>query len=77
MKVTVAMDNTVPISSKRPFLGEHGFSLLIEEGEKKILLDAGQSAAIVNNLSLLGVAPELISLAVVSHGHYDHVVKSV
>ena len=73
MKVTVAMDNTVPISSKRPFLGEHGFSLLIEEGEKKILLDAGQSAAIVNNLSLLGVAPELISLAVVSHGHYDHV----
>ena len=73
MKVTVAMDNTVPISSKRPFLGEHGFSLLIEDGENKILFDAGQSEAIVNNLSLLGNSPEMISFAVVSHGHYDHV----
>ena len=46
MKVTVAMDNTVPISSKRPFLGEHGFSLLIEEGEKAVLagLDGGDVA---------------------------------
>ena len=73
MKITVTMDNTVPISSKRPFLGEHGFSLLIEHGGKRVLLDSGQSSAIVNNLSLLGVATESIDMAIISHGHYDHV----
>ena len=72
MKITVAMDNTVPISAKRPFLGEHGFSLLIENAGQRVLLDAGQSSAIINNLSLLGVPAESIDMAVVSHGHYDH-----
>lgn len=73
MKITVAMDNTVPISSKRPFLGEHGFSLLIEHEGQRILLDAGQSSAIINNLSLLGVTANSIDMAVISHGHYDHI----
>lgn len=73
MKITVAMDNTVPISSKRPFLGEHGFSLLIEHTGKRILLDSGQSSAILNNLSLLGAPADSIDMTVVSHGHYDHV----
>ena len=73
MKITVAMDNTVPISAKRPFLGEHGFSLLIEHAGTRILLDSGQSAAILNNLSLLGASADSIDMSVVSHGHYDHV----
>ena len=73
MKVTVVMDNTVPISAKQHFLGEHGLSLLIEIEDKRILLDAGQSFAIVNNLSLLGISPATIDMAVISHGHYDHV----
>ena len=72
MKITVAMDNTVPISAKRPFLGEHGFSLVIEHADRRILLDAGQSSAIVNNLSLLGIPADSIDAVVVSHGHYDH-----
>ena len=72
MKVTVVMDNTVPTGAKHHFLGEHGLSLLIETGEKRILMDAGQSVAIINNLSLLDVSPRSLDMAILSHGHYDH-----
>ena len=72
VKVTVAMDNCVPISAKLPFLGEHGLSMLLEIRGTQVLIDAGQSSAILNNLSLLDVAPSSIDMIAVSHGHYDH-----
>ncbi|VBB07720.1 metallo-beta-lactamase [Lucifera butyrica] len=72
MKLTVVVDNYVPISTPSPFLGEHGFSLLIELDTAKILLDTGQSDAVVKNLSLLGIHPNQLDAIVLSHGHYDH-----
>lgn len=72
MKVTVVVDNSVPISARSPFLGEHGLSLLIETGTRKILLDTGQSSAVVHNLGLLGVHPRELDAITISHGHYDH-----
>lgn len=72
MKITVVVDNSVPISSPSPFVGEHGYSLLVEVNSKKILLDAGQSDAVVRNLSLLGIHPDQLDAIVFSHGHYDH-----
>lgn len=72
MKVTVVVDNSVPTSAKSPFLGEHGLSLLLETGTKKILVDAGQSGAVVHNLSLLGFHPGELDAIAISHGHYDH-----
>lgn len=72
MKVTVVVDNSVPISAKSPFLSEHGYSLLIEYGSKKVLFDTGQSQAVVHNLSLLGTSPGELDALVLSHGHYDH-----
>jgi 7,8-dihydropterin-6-yl-methyl-4-(beta-D-ribofuranosyl)aminobenzene 5'-phosphate synthase len=72
MKVTVVIDNSVPISARVPFLAEHGLSLLLETGTQKLLLDTGQSAAVVHNLSLLGVHPLELDAIVISHGHYDH-----
>jgi 7,8-dihydropterin-6-yl-methyl-4-(beta-D-ribofuranosyl)aminobenzene 5'-phosphate synthase len=72
MKVTVIIDNAVPIGIRHPFLAEHGLSLLIEHADKKVLLDAGQSSAAVSNLSLLGIPASALDMLVVSHGHYDH-----
>jgi 7,8-dihydropterin-6-yl-methyl-4-(beta-D-ribofuranosyl)aminobenzene 5'-phosphate synthase len=72
LKVTVVVDNSVPISSAGPFLGEHGYSLLIEIDSAKVLLDAGQTSAAVHNLSLLGIHPDELDAIVLSHGHYDH-----
>jgi len=73
MKVTVVIDNAVPPSIRGPFVAEHGLSLLIENDGKRILFDTGQSGAVVNNLSLLGVHPASLDAVVLSHGHYDHV----
>ena len=72
MKITIVVDNNVPISTPSPFIGEHGLSLLIETAGTKILLDAGQSDAVVKNLSLLGIHPNQLDAIVLSHGHYDH-----
>ena len=72
MKLTVVMDNMVPFGASKPLVGEHGYSLLIEISGKRVLLDAGQSAAVVSNLSLLGVHPDELDAIVISHGHFDH-----
>lgn len=72
MKVTVVIDNSVPIHSSRPFLGEHGLSMLLDIGDKRLLVDTGQTAAVVHNLALLGVALRSVDAIVLSHGHYDH-----
>jgi len=72
MKVTVVIDNCVPPSAARPFVGEHGLSLLVEHQGARILFDTGQSGAVVHNLGLLGVPPASLDMLVLSHGHYDH-----
>ncbi|EGO62485.1 MBL fold metallo-hydrolase [Acetonema longum] len=72
MKVTVVIENSVPAGAKGPFVGEHGLSLLLETGTQKILIDTGQSGAVVHNLSLLGVHSRELDAIAISHGHYDH-----
>ena len=39
MEITVLTENTV---SRRGLLAEHGLSVLVEEGGKRILFDTGQ-----------------------------------
>ncbi len=83
--VTILVDNTVMelipgsesierISSpERSFIAEHGFSVLIETEENKILIDTGATGiALEHNLSLLGLALDDIDVTFLSHGHSDH-----
>ncbi len=72
MKITVVMDNSVAMSTRKPFCGEPGLALLLETGEKKLLLDTGQTGAVVHNLGLVGVKPSELDAVIISHGHYDH-----
>ena len=71
-KVTIVVDNCVPIKSSKPFLGEHGLSMLLEIGGKRLLVDTGQTGTVIHNLGLLGVAPSTLDAITLSHGHYDH-----
>jgi 7,8-dihydropterin-6-yl-methyl-4-(beta-D-ribofuranosyl)aminobenzene 5'-phosphate synthase len=72
MKISVVVDNCSPINARKPFISEHGLSLLIEHSGKKILLDTGQNMACVLNLSIMGIHASQIDMISLSHGHYDH-----
>ena len=70
MKLTVLVDNNTTID--RYFLGEPALSFLIEDGEERVLFDAGYSDAFVQNAAKLGVDLTRITQIVLSHGHDDH-----
>ncbi len=69
MKLTTLIENH---ASRRDLKAEHGLSFLIEDGNERILFDAGNSGAVWDNGKKLGILPETITCAVLSHSHYDH-----
>lgn len=69
MRITALIENT----SHREDVGcEHGLSLYIETGEHRILFDMGQTDRLLRNAETLGVDLSSVTIAVLSHGHYDH-----
>ena len=68
VQVTVLVDDKAGDGLRR----EHGFSLWIETGGKRILFDTGQGGVLVVNAQKLGVRLEETDAIVLSHGHYDH-----
>lgn len=55
------------------YIANHGFSCLIEIGDKSYLFDAGKSAEILlKNCSRMNVDFSKINTAVISHHHGDH-----
>lgn len=51
---------------------EHGLSLYIETKTQKILFDMGQTDLFAANAETLGIDLSQVTVAVLSHGHYDH-----
>lgn len=68
IRVTVLVNDTAE-EGLRP---EHGFSIWIEAGTRRILFDTGQGGVLERNASLLGVDLSTADTLVLSHGHYDH-----
>ena len=68
MHITVLSDN----NGAEGLAGEWGLSILIEQGEKRILLDAGSSDLFLKNAAALGKDLTKLDFAVLSHAHYDH-----
>ncbi len=66
--VTVLIDNT-PADNLQ---SEHGLSLWLEFGDKRVLFDTGQSDMILKNAKVLGINLASADAIVISHGHYDH-----
>ncbi len=69
MKVCVLVEDT---SRNTGLEAEHGLSLFIEAGGRRILFDTGQTDMFARNAQKLGIDLSLVDEAVISHGHYDH-----
>lgn len=69
IKVKILVDNC---TAQANVLAEHGFSLLIEEGETKILFDTGATDVLIHNSGIYNLDLSEIDKVVLSHGHDDH-----
>jgi 7,8-dihydropterin-6-yl-methyl-4-(beta-D-ribofuranosyl)aminobenzene 5'-phosphate synthase len=67
-RITTIVDN----HALPGFSAEHGYSLLIEHNQRRILFDTGQSQAFIENFNRLNIAFASIEALILSHGHYDH-----
>ena len=69
MKIISLLDNA---THRDGIKTEHGLSLYIETGDRRILFDMGQTHLFSRNAETLGVDLAKVDLAILSHGHYDH-----
>jgi len=73
-KIYVLVDD---YARRRGFIGQHGFSALIElkrpDGATRVLVDAGQDARVIlANARRLGLDLSQVDAVLITHGHYDH-----
>ena len=69
MKVVTLVENSC---GNENCIAEHGLSIYIETEKHKLLLDTGQTDAVVKNAETLGIDLSAVDTVILSHGHYDH-----
>ena len=69
MKIVTLVENSCGTEN---CIAEHGLSIYIETENHKLLLDTGQTDAIVKNAEVLGIDLTAVDTVILSHGHYDH-----
>ena len=69
MRIVTLVENTC---GHEDCIAEHGLSIYIETEKHKLLLDTGQTDAIVKNAEVLGIELSTVDIVILSHGHYDH-----
>jgi 7,8-dihydropterin-6-yl-methyl-4-(beta-D-ribofuranosyl)aminobenzene 5'-phosphate synthase len=69
IKITTLSENT---AGQPDVLAEWGLSVLVETDKGNVLLDAGNSLSVVNNIDCLDIDIAKIDKIVLSHGHFDH-----
>lgn len=70
MNLTFLVDNNSLVGSY--FLSEPGLSMLIEDGDIRILFDVGYSDAFLINARRMHIDLLHLDWLVLSHGHFDH-----
>ncbi|WP_286681089.1 MBL fold metallo-hydrolase [Methanoculleus sp. DTU007] len=70
MRLSVLVDNVA--LTDRYFLAEPGLSIYLEDGETRLLFDAGYSGILVPNARKMGIDLLNVEEIVLSHGHLDH-----
>ncbi len=69
MRIVTLVENTC---GHEDCIAEHGLSIYIETDNHKLLLDTGQTDAVVKNAEVLGIDLSAVDTVILSHGHYDH-----
>ena len=69
MKLWTLLENT---SCREDLNAEHGLSLYLETGTRRILFDSGQSGIFADNAEKIGIDLSRVDTVILSHGHYDH-----
>ena len=69
MRIVTLVENTC---GHEDCIAEHGLSLYIETENHKLLLDTGQTDAVVKNAEALSIDLSAVDTVILSHGHYDH-----
>ncbi len=69
MKIVTLVENTCGVEN---CIAEHGLSIYIETKKHRLLLDTGQTDAVIKNAETLGIDLGAVDTVILSHGHYDH-----
>ena len=69
MKLTVLIENT---AVREDLASEFGLSMLVEQGDTRLLFDTGLTRAFIDNAAKLGVDISRVTDAAFSHNHRDH-----
>ena len=70
MDLHVLVDNNTLID--KYYLAEPGFSVLIEEGDTRLLFDTGYSDIFIRNAQKMGLNLAHLNYLILSHSHLDH-----
>lgn len=68
-RITILIENTVQLPELK---AEHGWSVIVENKQGRVLFDTGQSPEFLRNAENLEVGLKTVEKIVLSHGHYDH-----
>ena len=69
MKLYTLVENTC---GKSDCIAEHGLSIYVETEKHRLLVDTGQTDAVVKNAEKTGIDLTAVDTIILSHGHYDH-----
>lgn len=69
VNIVTLVENT---AENPPLAAEHGLGIYIETDRHRLLMDAGQTDALIRNSRLLGIDLCTVDTVILSHGHYDH-----
>ena len=69
MRIVNLVENT---PGREGCVPAHGLCLYVETADRRLLIDTGPSALLVDNARALSVDLRQVEAVILSHGHYDH-----
>ncbi|MGK0738417.1 MBL fold metallo-hydrolase [Yokenella regensburgei] len=72
LTLSVLLENRRALGADPALIARAGLSLLLQDGETRILFDTGPDASFQHNAQRMGISLANLTAVVLSHGHYDH-----